>query len=236
MVQANDVLGLLVGLVDRQLSKSIPHTSDQLVSAGAKDATHSGLAVALEMLREREVVRPTVMPGSGQTAWVLDHDYLCRGVLEAERRSSRWQLILDEGHRTWKETRGNFVRAWWALLQPWRQPILMYHRLRGRVRYGTAAPYAAASLLRFVPLLAVVTLVAWGAYRIRTALYDAKAEGLIQSIGGEGSTISTREWRSIMELAAQPRGLRRLALVTGLTSQDARLDTHDICRLRRPGC
>ena len=46
------------------------------------------IRVAVE-IRERAVVRPTVMPGSGQTAWVLDHDYLCRGVIEAERRSGR---------------------------------------------------------------------------------------------------------------------------------------------------
>jgi hypothetical protein len=29
--------------------------------------------------------------GTGEPAWVLDHDYLCRAVVEAERRSNRWR-------------------------------------------------------------------------------------------------------------------------------------------------
>jgi hypothetical protein len=167
-VEKRRVIALLAALVDRTAQKTVPQTTAGLTRAFAgDDPSVAPLATrALEMLRDREVVRPTVTAGAGDNTWVLDHDYLWRGVIEAERRVNRWSALLAERHRAFREAGQSLRGRWESLLSPVQQAGLAYQGARGRVSYAGHRRFAALSLLRFAPFLLAlaVGLVAWGRF------------------------------------------------------------------------
>jgi hypothetical protein len=231
------VLDMLLALVDRQTQKTVSMAEDELVTCvarGSDGADAPALRRALGMLEDREVVRRTVAAGTGGVARVLDHDYLWRGVVEAERRADRWQVLMRDSYREWDEARGQLVRRWWTgLLEPWTQGVLLYQRLRGRLRYGEASGYAARSVVRVLPYLALGA-VTWGgvAWELdqRAA---ATARGLLNGIGGS-DYITDLEMSQLRELALQPQSVRRKFLEIGLstpeTAERLRLRCESIAR------
>jgi formylglycine-generating enzyme required for sulfatase activity len=188
------ILGLLLQLVDRQARKTQPRSVTELVGqatpAMALPAQREQLKGALKMLEEREVIRATISEsGSAEGAWRLDHDYLYRGVVEAERRADRWQSRLDEAYRDWSRAGRGALEWWRTLLRPWEQPVLAYQWLRGRLRYGEATWYARWSTLRFLPYFLFVLLLWIGAvlYTQKTEedkvrLTKREADGLIEKL------------------------------------------------------
>ena len=147
---------------------------------------------ALENLETKELLRKRLDPDTRQPVWLLDHDYLCHGVLEAERRANRWAVLARERYRVFQETGGSVWRKWRTLLNPWQQIGLCIQRVRGRFRYGELRPYALWSLLRFAPALLVVLLLAgvggwyWDAYQRAHVEYYAQVLtrwGLPEGVG-----------------------------------------------------
>lgn len=116
---------------------------------------------ALTTLEERRIVRRVAhAEGASGEAWLLYHDYLARGVMEAHRASDRWRLLLDEQARAWQRADG--WREKWRLLLPLRtQARLAWEILRRRLRISAYRRYMAWSILRFVPALVIVAAVYW---------------------------------------------------------------------------
>jgi len=148
---------LLTSLADAETLKTVPRSTADLAKTitvgNAADPSHlkGAVEVALDDLEKKEIVRRRLDPDTRQHVWVLDHDYLCRGLLEAERRANRWFTLAQERYRTFQDAVGRVWRRWWSLLSPWQQMTLVSQRLRGRFRYGPLRSYAGWSVLRFAP-------------------------------------------------------------------------------------
>lgn len=101
--------------------------------------------------------------------WVLDHDYLCRGVLEAERKAAQWLVFAEERQRAFRDAGDSIWRSWQSLLGPWQQTVLASLRLLGRFHYGDLRSYATWSLLRFIPYFLILggTVCGWATIRAR---------------------------------------------------------------------
>jgi hypothetical protein len=180
-----NVLGILSRLVDRQSQKTVAARTEELAQeVEAQDQPK--LVQALEMLEDREIIRRTVATqfSAGETAWQLDHDFLSRGVAEAERRMNRWQTRLDEMYRAWKTAESGLSHWWGGLLDPWTQVVLLFQKLRGRLRYGATRGYAAQSLARFAPYLLAFGLVGVTGRWVLEERDAEKARGFLRSIGG----------------------------------------------------
>ncbi|HEY44610.1 MAG TPA: hypothetical protein G4O11_11575 [Anaerolineae bacterium] len=155
----SQVRTLLLAMVDPEALKTIPKSTDDLQKAVIRgDKRDSGrlqqtVQVVLNYLEQREIIRKRLDPDTHQHVWILDHDYLCRGVLETEHRASRWFITAQESHRAFREAGRGIWRKWKSLLNPWHQVVLASLRLAGRFRYGDMRPFAALSLLRFLPFL-----------------------------------------------------------------------------------
>jgi Novel STAND NTPase 1 len=159
---------LLTSLADTETLKTVPRSTTDLEKAiTAGDETNperieGDVNAGLDALQTKEIIRKRLDPDTRQHVWVLDDDYLCRGVLEAERRANRWFILAQEGYRAFQDAGSNVWRTWRSLLSPWQQIVLMSQRLRGRFHYGTLYSYACWSLCRFVPYLLVLAAVIYG--------------------------------------------------------------------------
>jgi hypothetical protein len=176
---------LLISLADPETLKTVPKSTadlEKVIITGYEanaDQIERAVEAALDDLEMKEIIRKRLDPDSRQHVWILDHDYLCRGVLEAERRANRWFTLAQEGYRAFQDAGGSVWRAWRSLLSPWQQIVLATQRLRGRFRYETLQSYAAWSLVRFVPYLLVLAVAGFGwveiAQRQRAEVDHAKA-------------------------------------------------------------
>jgi hypothetical protein len=204
-------------LVDTATLKTIPRTIDDLATTiVAGNAHHADqitqvVAVALDDLESKEIIRKRLDPDTHQHVWILDHDYLCRGVLEAERRANRWLILAQEGSRAFQEAGYNVRQRWRALLSPWQQTALAIQWLRGRFHYGTLRAYAMWGLLRFVPyLLILIGLgVGWAAMKQQQqAERDRNEAAQIRSSIGFYEDFSPIEVRPLGKLATSSDAIR----------------------------
>jgi hypothetical protein len=220
------VRAALLSLVDPITEqKTVERRTEELLSiidsAAPEKAQHT-----LDQLALEEVVRRRLDPGAGESAWLLDHDYLAGAVREAERRANRWQRALDEGAKALTEAGESWVRWWRALLPPSIQLAFFYDRLRGRFRYGGHRLYAAQSLQRLGPYVAVfVAVVALGLYEGERRHEDrirALAEGILNKLEFEYilSRISESDAEGLLTLASAEEPVRRRALALMLTDPD----------------
>jgi hypothetical protein len=89
----------------------VPRSADDVTAAiTAGDESHAGrirkaVEEALDDLEKKEIIRKRLDPDTHQHVWILDHDYLCHGVLEAERRANPWLVSAQEGHRNFRNAR-----------------------------------------------------------------------------------------------------------------------------------
>ncbi len=96
---------LLTSLADAETLKTVPRSTTDLekaiIAGDEKNAARMERAVetTLDDLQMKEIIRKRLDPDTRQHVWILDHDYLCRGVLEAERRANRWFAVAQEGYR-----------------------------------------------------------------------------------------------------------------------------------------
>ena len=111
------------------------------------------LRQALTTLEERRIVRRVAhAEEAGGEAWLLYHDYLAKGVMEAHHASGRWRLLLDEQAIAWQRADG--WREKWRFLLPLRtQARLIWEILCRRLPIGVYRRYMAWSLLRLTPVI-----------------------------------------------------------------------------------
>lgn len=83
--------------------------------------------------------------------WTLYHDYLARLVLIIQRRSERWQRLLQAKKSTFYAVTG-IPAKWRALLSLKEQLGLIYQTLLGKVKWRGYRNFGILSTLRIVPL------------------------------------------------------------------------------------
>jgi hypothetical protein len=138
------------------------------------------LARALDYLEQQKVIRRRVDADTRLDLYLLEHDYLCLGLLEAERRARRWQTETEDARQRF-ERAGTWWGKWQALLSPWRQAVLLYQGWRGQFTYAGLRAFVLLSLLRFLPYAAVgiVLIIGWRQWR------DARQNQFDQSLARE---------------------------------------------------
>ena len=164
------------------------------------------LQKALECLEDLAILRRRPSEAQGGCIWLLQHDFLCRGVLAAERFANRWRSILQEQAGQFKEAAG-IMHRWRALLTPWQQVQLGVARLAGKFRYAGERRFAMLSTLRFLPflLLLIAVLAASAGYRV---YQDAlRAERYFAAIKAWGSEKASGD-ALVSALAASPARVR----------------------------
>lgn len=222
---AEQVRRLLVSLVEPVRHKALPLGTSEIKAAVARDgaltddAPVPGVAAALSHLEGRGLVRRRPAEQGDDDIWLLQHDFLCRGVLAAERHANRWRAVLQEGASRWGEAGGVFQR-WKALLSPWEQAQLAFRRLTGRLRYGSESRFALLSTLRLLPY-ALLLVGIWGAsFAYRGYEVEQQAEQLLAILKTSAETekaralVSAREpvRRKVFELAFADKKKAELAL------------------------
>lgn len=172
-VPESAVRELLVQLVDGiDPGLRTGRRTDAVLAASVPDS--EARAAALGELARREVVRGVPNAETGEVEWQLDHDYLARAVVAAERARNREVTRLRDGEAALERAGGDFWPQWRSLLSPIEQVTLAVARLRGTFRYGPYRRYACLSLLRVVPMalvavgLAVTGILGWREWQIRT--------------------------------------------------------------------
>ncbi len=206
-VSVTEVRAVLLSLVDRVTRKTVAQPTEKLQQASSGG---NKLMDLLEKLESDEVVRRRLDPGGEGSVWLLDHDYLSRGVLELDRRAQRWALLLEESARSYEGARGVFEH-WKKLLPPFLQVRLLYERLRRRLGYGNAAAYARVSTIKILVWL-LIPLLAWFGWHSFSVWREA--ERLFAEFS-EGQ-MATGELRALWSLTGKDRRLRRLFLDTAL--------------------
>ena len=210
---------LLTSLADANTLKTVPRTSAEVAaSIAAGDESQAGhlrkaVEEALDDLEKKEIIRKRFDPDTRQYVWILDHDYLCRGVFEAERRANRWFARAQESYRAFQDARSSPWRKWRSLLSPCQQMMLLTQHLRGRFRYGPLRSYATWSLLRFVPYLLIVAAVSLGWREIlrqqQTELARTEAAQILSDLGlTEDRDLSPSEVDRLRHLATSSHAVR----------------------------
>jgi hypothetical protein len=151
------VRALLKALIDPlSPAKTRSCSRKDLIEAAATD---DGQPIAGEKVDQtiEELERGEIVRSADGWAYRLDHDYLTRGIIAADRRANRWRYLLEEGARTF-ERAGSVSTRWRALLPISAQIALVCRRLRGSFRYGAQRNYALAGLARLIPALAIIAL------------------------------------------------------------------------------
>jgi hypothetical protein len=115
--------------------------------ASGQPVASDDLDNALEELEHGEMLRSSSDPESGRTTYRLDHDYLTRGVLTAERRADRWHYLLEDRAKGFQDA-STLWKKWKALLPVGTQCRLAIARLRGQFSYGNRRSYVLWSLAR----------------------------------------------------------------------------------------
>jgi hypothetical protein len=208
---------LLMSLADAETLKTVPRSTADLEKAIiAGDETNTGrfekaVEAALNDLQMKEIIRKRLDPDTRQHVWSLDHDYLSRGVLEAERRANHWFASVQEGYGAFQDAGSSMWRKWRALLSPWQQMVLVSHRLRGRFRYSTLRSYAGWSLCRFVPYFLVLAAVSFGGFEVvrqQQASHDRLEAKEIRDAIGFYEALSPTEKDHLWKLANSSDAVR----------------------------
>jgi hypothetical protein len=216
---------LLTCLADAETLKTVPKSADDVTATiTAGDESHAGrirkaVEEALDDLEKKEIIRKRLDPDTHQRVWILDHDYLCRGVLEAERRANPWLVSAQEGHRDFRNAGSNIRRKWRSLLRLRQQMVLLTQRVRGRFRYGPLRAYAMWSLLRFVPyfLIAAAIVYGWTEFRHQQqAAEEHRKAARLRAAIGLYEQLSPPELDALWELARSNDAVRHSFLLQAL--------------------
>jgi hypothetical protein len=195
--------------------KTIERRTRELLSCIDPTAPEKAQA-ALDQLELEEVVRRRVDPGTGDSAWLLDHDYLARAVREADRRANRWQRVLAEGANALVNAGTSWALWWRALLPPRTQLAFFWDRLRGRFRYGHHRLYAVKSLPRLAPYIApLLVVLGLGLYQyasLSEQRISKTANDILNGIEFPQLIVSESDAAALVRLASADEPVRQLAL------------------------
>ncbi len=202
---------ILLSLVDPLRGKTLPRQTSEIEAWLDGGGTHENrlgrrqLLMALEQLEGKGIVRRRPSGDGGDDIWLLHHDFLCRGVIEADRLANRSRWFLREAANRWTDARGPLQR-WKALLSPWQQVWLAFGRLSGRTRYGSDKRIALLSTLRFIPY-ALLLLAVWGAsLEVRRHEVEQEARRIFSVF--EGGATESGETEQAKAMMAAPEQVR----------------------------
>ena len=202
-ITARAALAVLTALVDRDSMKThalpLPRIKE---SIGPQSPNDDLLATLLDSWEQRELVRKRIDADTGMTVWMLDHDYLCRGVIAAERRANLWATRLQEGKREFDAAGSQVDARWRSLLPLTTQARLLIERMRGRIEYGAARTYAIVSMARLLPVLVVAAIPAFTIFLLREQGINDKARTLLDPITIVSEQLSLDEERALRKIAA----------------------------------
>jgi hypothetical protein len=153
-------------MVEPARSKTLQQRSSELLNMIEDRVAPCELQKVLECLEGRGIVRRRPTGAEGEDIWLLHHDFLCRGVVAAERFADRWRVLLQEHTSQFREVAGAY-RRWRALLSPWQQVRLLLARIAGKFQYAGERRYSLLSAFGFMPylLLLITVLTAFQWYR-----------------------------------------------------------------------
>ena len=200
---------LLLAMVDDTADwKTVARPLDKLIAAAVdRRADEAAVRSTLDQLSSDrvELVRRRVDPDTRSEAWLLDHDYLTRGIVAAERNANRWRAVLEEGARALEQA-GTFGSRWRALLKPGNQIGLLWARLHGRLAYGPYRGYAGKSVLRLAPYALVAVLLAGGGmasaeWQARERAHD-EANAILQHLLLADDSLAPNEMDALWRLAS----------------------------------
>jgi hypothetical protein len=181
--------------------------NELIVAAYDPMADETAVRSALDQLGSdrAELVRRRIDPDTRSEAWLLDHDYLTRGIVAAEPNADRWRAVLEEGARALAEA-GSLASRWRALLRPSEQVALLWARVRGRLTYGPYRGYAGKSVARLAPYALVVTLlvgggVAYAEWQARERAAD-EANAILQHLLLADDELAPNEMDALWQLAS----------------------------------
>jgi len=209
---------ILLAMVEPVTGKTVPVTENQLLERlGEVRDARDRLERTLDNLAAKEIVRRRIDRDTRSSVWLLDHDYLCRGILELERRASYWSHFLQEAANTFQAARGP-LETWKALLSPYAQLRLLVEKLRGRVSYGNARGFASRSAIKLVLNVPVAVLLL-GLYTRSYVRAQTEAGRLFAEIGVTDYSVTQGEAGALWEVSQSNYGVKR-ALLTAVISQE----------------
>ena len=213
----------LLTLVDSVNGQKTVERSSGALRSCIDPATPDKAQPVLDLLANEEVIRRRMDPGTRESSWLLDHDYLARAVREADRRANKWQRALAEGAKALADAVG-WAPRWRALLTPRTQVAFFFDRLCGRFRYAGYRAYAIISLQRLGPYVAIFfTIVAVGIYeaerRSEQEIQTASDDILNGLVFRDSNGISEDEAGTLLRLASAEEAVRRRVLTLVLTDQ-----------------
>jgi len=213
-----DLRSLLLALTDRSTGKTIPLTDQELLKILPQQRRDQRkLQLVLEGLESKEIVRKHLDFDKQAMVWLLGHDYLCRSVLELQRRRSYWQYVLDDAHNAFLETSGLLGKCR-ALLRLVLQIQLACAKLRGRINFGKARGFATLSTIRLFcnsPTLLAVLLVASLLYYYATQ-QQSNVDRLFKQLGPEAADQDRTS--ALWVLTRSRYAVRRKVLAEALSS------------------
>lgn len=220
------IIALLMDLVDVEREKTVPRPVAHLLRTVAdipmneRRDLEKCLTTALEILEQREILRRRVDPASATDVWVLDHDYLCRGILVSHRQANFWNLVIQERHSSFMNAGHHPWAQWKALLTLRSQIILLYQRLFGTFRYGKHRGFALLSLLAATPYVAVAALAAAVVDSEIARRGGENAKAIVATIGQSEYSLTPSEIEAIHTLSKSDTLVRQSFLAQGMSNPD----------------
>jgi hypothetical protein len=222
-----DIQRILLAMVDTESGKTIPQSSEHLLSLLPETKRDKPrLERILENFADKQIVRERIDADTRAANWLLDHDYLCRGIVELDRRASYWAYLLKDALAAFESAHG--PRATWnALLGPWIQLQLLWQRCRNRLRYGPARRFALLSTVKIALSVPVLLLVA-GSYGLSYIHTQREANRLFGEMGlDESFRLTPQEARTLWELSRSDYAVKREVLYVAISQPGT---THRLLR------
>jgi hypothetical protein len=184
---ADQARRVLVSLIEPVKGKTTQRLTSELLTVlqpadkSSRRLLPQQLHLALEHLEGRAIIRRRPAEAVNEDAWLLHHDFLCRGVLAVERHANRWHALIQEQARQYRRSAG-LLRRFKALLSPWQQLRLLGMWLAGKFRYAEYRRFALVSMVRFLPLLLLPALYWLGSYSFHIHQDNLKAAQIFAGI------------------------------------------------------
>jgi chorismate mutase len=218
-MQIDSLIKVLLLLTDSEGKKTRRRSFDALGKAVSKTPSEH-LRRALERLEEGHVLRQVAnLEGDGGESWLLYHDYLARGVIEAHRMSDRWRLFLADQALAWQ--RADSWREKWKLLLPvTTQGRLAWETVRGRLHLAPHYRYLAWSTLRATPALVAITI-AIGGYEWSQRKQDLDVATITIEALNDSGGLSENQARHFQRMIRSRWRAKKAALQYALENADA---------------
>ncbi|MBV8056592.1 MAG: hypothetical protein JO071_15275, partial [Deltaproteobacteria bacterium] len=221
-LEESDVRTLLLALTDGATNKTIPLTDDELLKQLPPSGRNQNrMDLALNGLEGKEIIRKRLDPDKRSTVWQLDHDYLCRSVLELQRSCGYWQNVLEEAWNAFLGTDGVFDKCR-ILMRPLLQIQVAYARVRGRLHYGKARAFALLSTARLLlnGWMIVVALIAVGFLSHHDSQQQSEIDWFLAKSLQPGSAADRTS--ALLGLSRADYVIRRKVLAKALSAENAK--------------